>query len=102
MTTENHHKYLKRLLAMLAASSKDDVAACALYLALSVAAYAMKFGNIEALSQLEMLELVNEIGANDDEFKTNALRKMVAALATVTMEVDESEELIESLYQSIH
>jgi len=102
MTPENHHKYLKRLLAMVAASSKDDVTACALFLALSVAAHGMKCGNIEALSEWEMLELVNEIGANEDKLKTNAVQKMIAALATVTMEVGESEKLIESLYQSVH
>ena len=102
MTTENHHKYLKRLLAMLAASSKDDVAACALFLAVSLACHHMKFGNLETLSEWETLELVNEIGANEDELETHAVKKMIAALAKVTMGVDESEELIESLYQSIH
>ena len=92
--------YYKRLDKMIAESTKEDLAECARLLALNVAHYKAKYGELPLGEHQAMLE-ANDIDEDLATFLASGMLEMTMTLATVTGRLEEYERL-KALSASIH
>ncbi len=82
--------YYKRLDEMIAESTKEDLAECARLLALNVAHYKAKYGELPLEEHQAMLE-ANDIDEDLAKLLASGVLEMVSVLALVTGRSDETE-----------
>ena len=91
MDVDNFFKYHERLEAMIAASSKEDVAKCAEFLSLHLAYYKAQYG------QLPLAEYRKQLDEYDLEERAklmaDVLREMIISLAATTVSLEEFKEM---------
>ncbi len=84
--------YYKRLDGMIAESTKADLAECARLLALNVAHYKAKYGELPLEEHQAMLE-ANDINEEMAKLLASGVLEMAVVLALVTGRSDEYEEM---------
>jgi len=84
--------YYKRLDEMIAESTKEDLAECARLLALNVAHYKSKYGELPLEEHQAMLE-TQEIDEGLAKLLASGILEMTMTLATVTGRLEEYEKL---------
>ncbi len=92
--------YYKRLDGMIADSTKADLAECARLLALNVAHYKAKYGELPLEEHQAMLE-ADDIDEDLAKLLASGILEMTMVLATVTGRLKEYERL-KTLSASIH
>ncbi len=92
--------YYKHLDEMIAESSKEGLAECARLLALNVAHYKSKYGELPLEEHQAMLE-TQEIDKDLAKLLASGMLEMTMTLATVTGRLEEYERL-KALSASIH
>ncbi len=97
---EQFAEHYKRLDEMIAESSKEDLAECARLLALNVAHYKSKYGELPLEEHQAMLE-TQEIDKDLAKLLARGMLEMTMTLATVTGRLEEYERL-KALSASIH
>ena len=85
-------EYYKTLDQMIAQSSKEDLAECARLLALNVAHYKSKYGELPLEEHQAMLE-ANDIDEALAKLLVSGMLEMTMTLATVTGRLEEYEKL---------
>ena len=97
---EQFAEHYKRLDEMVADATKEDLAECARLLALNVAHYKGKYGELPLEEHQAMLE-ADDIDENLAKLLASGMLEMTMALATVTGRLEEYERL-KALSTSIH
>ena len=87
---EEFKDYYKRLDEMIAESSKEDLAECARLLALNVAHYKAKYGELPLEEHQAMLE-ADDIDEDLAKLLASGVLEMISVLALVTGRPDETE-----------
>ncbi len=85
-------EYYKRLDDMIAQASKEELAECARLLALNVAHYKAKYGELPLEEHQAMLE-TQEIDKDLAKLLTSGMLEMTMTLATVTGRLEEYKKL---------
>ncbi len=97
---EEFKDYYKRLDAMIAESTKEDLAECDRLLALNVAHYKAKYGELPLEEHQALLE-ADDIDEDLAKLLASRMLEMTMTLATVTGRLEEYETL-KALSASIH
>ncbi len=85
-------EYYQTLEQMIAQASKDDLAECARLLALNIAHYKAKYGELPLEEHQAMLE-TNDIDEDLAKLLASGILEMTMTLATVTGRLEEYEKL---------
>ncbi len=89
---EKFKEYYKHLEQMIAQASKEDLAECARLLALNVAHYKSKYGELPLEEHQAMLE-ANDIDEDLAKLLASGMLEMTMTLATVTGRLEEYEKV---------
>lgn len=73
-------------------ADKDDLAECARLLAMNVAHYEMKYGEMPLQDRLAMTYAEDELNEQQDELVTKGMETLVGVLGSVIQGLDEKTE----------
>jgi hypothetical protein len=93
-------KYYRLADEVIAKATKEELAECARLLALNVAHYRQKYGELPIEEQSEFLN-TNEVDGETEELLAEGMRQLLSSLAMILSEREASEE-VEVVEKKIH